>query len=344
MYAESPEKWPAPTVDDGVAWVELGLLPEVVHPEDNPDSPEKRELGRMLFFDPRLSVTNQMACASCHDPDLGWADGRRVSFGHQRAELARNSPTIQNAGHFDGNLFWDGRSQTLEDLVIDVIENVDEMRSTREEVATKINAIDEYRQRVRDVFGDDEVTIDHIAKAVANFVRSVNGGQSRFDAFLRGRHDALSDGALRGLHLFRTAAQCMNCHHGPMLSDGLLHNTGLHAYGRPFEDLGAYWVTGDPDDVGRFKTPGLRNIARTAPYMHKGLFMDLDSVLRAYNIGMPDVRPRSGREYDPPFPEKSPLLHRLDLTDAELEDLRAFLESLSEPLRVVRPPQLPPDP
>ncbi|MEM7624287.1 MAG: cytochrome c peroxidase [Planctomycetota bacterium] len=340
-YARPAAEWPAMIVDEGVEARELGLLPDVVFPDDNPYTKEKAELGKQLFYDPRLSASNQMACASCHDPDLGWADGRTVSFGTQRLELARNAPTILNSGHQE-ILFWDGRADSLEDLTLKVIENADEMHGVGEDVAAKINDVPEYRAAFKEVFGEDEVTIDALTKAVATFVRTVNGGRSAFDRFLKGNPDALSDSAVRGLHLFRTAAKCMNCHHGPTLSDHKLHNTGLSLHGRPDEDLGLYRITQNPEDVGKFKTPPLRHASRTGPYMHHGLFESLIVTVRAYNIGMPTPRRRANQQDDPLFPEKSPLLHRLDLDDQQLEDLVAFIESLEEPHRRIKPPELPP--
>ncbi len=343
LYTGDPAGWPAVVVDEAVAGevVELGLLPEVAFPGDNPWTQAKEDLGRQLFFDPRLSATNQMACASCHDPDLGWADGRTVSFGRERLVLARNAPTAMNTGH-EKILFWDGRADSLEDLTLKVIENADEMHGVGDEVAVKLNAVPEYRQQVQDIFGEDQVTIDTVTQSVATFVRTVNGGRSAFDRFLKGRPDALSDSALRGLHLFRTEALCMNCHHGPTFSDHKLHNTGLSLYGRPDQDLGQYLITKDPEDVGKFKTPPLRHVSRTGPYMHHGLFESLLVTVRAYNGGMPEIRRRRGMEDDPLFPVKSPLLHELDLSDQDLEDLVAFLESLEEPHRRVAPPELPP--
>ncbi|MEM1028265.1 MAG: cytochrome c peroxidase [Planctomycetota bacterium] len=340
-YSKPPAEWPAMMVDEGVEAVELGLLPDVEFPDDNPYTKEKAELGRQLFYDPRLSASGEMACASCHDPDLGWADGRTVSFGRQRRELQRNAASVMNTGYLD-ILFWDGRADSLEDLTLEVIENEDEMHGVGEEVAKIINDIPEYREQVKAVFGEDEVSIDVITKSVATFVRTINGGRSDFDRFLKGRPDALSDAALRGLHLFRTKALCMNCHHGPTLSDNLLHATGLSLYGTLREDLGAYHITGDPDDSGKFKTPPLRHVSRTGPYMHHGLFESLLVTVRAYNGGMIKPRAKKDRPNDPLLPKNSPLLHELNLTDSALHDLVAFLEALEEPHRRVLPPKLPP--
>lgn len=340
-YSRPAAEWPAMVVDEGVDAAELGRLPPMPFPDDNPYTKAKAELGKQLFYDPRLSATNQMACASCHDPDLGWADGRTVSFGRGRLELPRNAPTALNAGHFE-RLFWDGRATSLEDLTLKVIENADEMHGVGKDVAEKINAVPEYRQQFKEVFGEDEVTIDRLTQAVATFVRTLEGGRSDFDRFLKGNPGALSDAAVRGLHLFRTRANCMNCHHGPMLSDGLLHNTGLSLYGRPDQDLGAYLVTKDPSDVGKFKTPTLRHVSRTGPYMHHGLFESLLVTARAYNGGMPTPRRKADQQVDPLFPKKSHLLHELGLTETQLEDLVAFMEALEEPHRRIKPPQLPP--
>lgn len=338
-YARPPEEWPPPEVDSSVRWEELGLLPEVEHPADNPFSEAKASLGKSLFFDPRLSGSGQIACASCHDPDLAWADGRTGSFGHDRLLLRRNAPTVFNVA-FQEAFFWDGRAASLEEQATMVIENPDEMHSSDEVIKRRLAEVPEYRQAFAEAFGSEEVTLERTAKALASFQRTLVGGRSQFDAFLKGDSQALSDEALAGLDLFRTRAKCMNCHHGPNLTDGLFHDLGLSYYGRKYEDLGRFLVTGEPEDVGRFRTPGLRNVAATAPYMHNGFF-DLDGVLRMYNAGMATLRPRPDQVDDPLFPTKDPLLEPLDLNPRDLADLRAFLESLSEPRTRVRPPELP---
>ncbi|MEM9419662.1 MAG: cytochrome c peroxidase [Planctomycetota bacterium] len=342
VYSQSPEHWPAMVVDKFVDAAELGLLPPMPYPADNPPSKAKEQLGRQLFYDPRLSASNQMACVSCHDPDLGWADGRTVSFGTRRLELPRNAPTIKNSGYFD-QLFWDGRAESLEDLSLKVIENADEMHGMAEQVAAKLDAVPEYHTLFAEVFErEGPIQVVEITQAIATFVRAQNGGRSAFDRFLKGRKDALSDSELRGLHLFRTKALCMNCHHGPTLSDGRLHSTGLSLYGTRNEDLGQFHVTGKPEDSGKFKTPSLRDISRTRPYMHHGLFESLEVTVRAYNGGMPTPRARKDRPDDLLLPTKSPLLRELNLTEQEQADLVAFMESLEEPHRRIVPPKLPP--
>lgn len=339
LYGRPPAEWPAPDVDSTVEWVELGLLPEPPHPTDNPFSKEKAELGKLLFFDPRLSQGGQMACASCHDPDLGWADGRTTSFGLNRQPLTRNAPTVLNAA-FQKQFFWDGRAESLEVQARHVMLNPAEMAGTEERVVATLTALPAYRRAFADAFGCEDITFDLVSKALATFERTLVGGHSRFDAFLRGRPDSLDDQQIIGLHLYRTQARCMNCHHGPSFSDGKLHNLGLSYYGRKFEDLGAYKTTGKAEDVGKFRTPTLRNIGNTGPYMHNGLF-ELSGVINMYNAGMPTLRRKEHQADDPLFPAKSPLLKTLSLSKQDMSDVLAFLDALSEPPRRIRPPELP---
>ncbi len=338
QYSLPPEQWPAPLVDEGVKWVELGLLPELPK-VDNPRTRARVELGRKLFFDPRLSRTGEMACASCHDPDLAWADGRTVSFGLGRVELRRNAPSLLNAVHME-SLFWDGRAGSLEDQARQVLLNPDEMGSSPEVLTERIASVPGYQAAFQEVFGNEEVTLDRAAQAIAEFERTIVGGRSAFDTFLKGKPEALSDAAVRGLDVFRREGRCMNCHHGPLLTDHQFHDVGLSYYGRAFEDLGRYRVTNEAGDVGRFRTPTLRNVSETGPYMHNGLF-GLPNVLRMYNAGMPTLVPKPEQEGDLLFPRKSPLLRPLGLNPQDLEDLEAFLESFAEPRTRHRPPDLP---
>ncbi|MBA4030642.1 MAG: cytochrome-c peroxidase [Planctomyces sp.] len=338
-YAKPPQNWPAPLIDAGVEWQELGLLPsQPVSALDVPLEP-KRQLGRLLFFDPRLSHSGQMACASCHDPDLGWADGRTVSFGTGRLSLPRNAPSIMNSA-FQEAFFWDGRASSLEDQAIQVLMNPDEMNSSPEIVIQRLSQLPDYGTAFQEAFGTSEITLDRVSRALAAFERTLIGGRSRFDAFLSGKSAALSDEALSGLDLFRREARCLNCHHGPLLSDKRFHDVGLSYFGRSYEDLGRYRSTGDVADSGKFRTPSLRNITATRPYMHNGLF-ELENVINLYNAGMPTLVPKPDQENDPRFPKKSPLLKPLGLNPQDVADLRAFLESLEEPRTRFRPPKLP---
>ena len=339
VYQRPAAEWPAPQVDPGVEWRELGLLPAAVPPADNPTTKEKAELGKKLFFDPRVSGSGQLACASCHDPDLGWADGRTTAYGHRREPLKRNAPSIMNLAYMP-SIFWDGRAGSLEDQARQVILNPSEMSATPDQVARDLTAVPEYREAFKAIFGMDQVDLDSAAKAIAAFERTIVGGRSDFDKFLRGDREAMSDDALLGLDLFRGKARCINCHNGPALSDGQFHDLGLSYYGRGLEDLGRYKVTSKAEDVGRFRTPSLRNVAATGPYMHNGLF-ELTGVLNMYNAGMATLRRKPEQAADPLFPTKSPLLKPLGLNKQELGDLKAFLESLTEPKLRVRAPALP---
>lgn len=338
-YSRPPAEWPPATIDDGVAFVELGLPPERTFPADNPWSKAKEDLGKALFFDGRISGTGQMACASCHTAELGWTDGRTTSLGHGALALPRNAPTVLNAA-FVPHLFWDGRVDSLEAQALAVFASQNEMAAPREHVEARLGGSAGYRQLFDAAFGGAP-TLEHAVQAIATFERTiVSDGSSAFDRFLKGEPDAMSDDAVAGLHLFRTKARCANCHHGPLLTDHGFHDLGLSYYGRKFEDLGRHRVTGDAADVGRFKTPSLRNVTRTAPYMHNGLF-DLDGVVNMYSKGMATLRPTAAQAADPLFPKKSPLLQNLDLTQDEKRQLLAFLAALEERPRRVRAPELP---
>lgn len=344
LYAQPSEQWPKPHVDPGVKFVELGRLSKPEYPANNPFSKDKVELGKQLFFDARLSGSGQIACASCHDPDLAWADGRTTSFGNVRTKLRRNAPSILFSAYAT-SLFWDGRSGSLEDQFRAPVLAHDEMNAKPDAVAKRLNELPEYKESFKKVFGADEVTLADAAKAVATFERSIapTTGRSDFDKFLAGDGAALSDSAVRGLHLFRTDARCINCHNGPAFTDNQFHDLGLSYYGRELEDLGRYDATNEAKDVGKFRTPSLRNVGRTRPYMHNGIF-ELDAVIRMYNAGMATLVRKPDQKDDPLFPTKDPLLQPLHLNDQDQADLKAFLESLNEPQSRMRPPKLPPEP
>ena len=339
-YAEDPAAWPPAHVDEGVEAAELGPPEPAAYPKANPHSEAKATLGRLLFFDGRLSGSGQMSCASCHTADLGWADGRARSLGHAANQLGRNTPSLLNSG-LSPTHFWDGRAEDLETLIREVLSNGSEMKTTPEEAAARVAAVPGYAAYFAEAFGDAAVTADRLVDAIATHTRTVvSEPSSDFDRFLAGDHDRLSDAAVRGLHLFRTDARCFNCHHGPRLTDDKFHNLGLTYYGRLHEDLGRYRVTDDPADVGQFKTPGLRNVARTAPYMHNGFF-DLEGLINVYNaVGADPKRPEKFAD-DPLWPTTDPLLRPLHLNERDRADLLAFLESLTERRRRDMQPDLP---
>ena len=335
----NPENWPEATIDSNtVNFQDIGVLPELSFTEENPYSDAKRELGKLLFHDPRLSGSKQIACASCHDPDLGWTDGKRVAFGHDRSAGERNTLSILNIG-YASPFFWDGRAANLKEQATAALENPIEMNHQMEIAVEDIKTIKGYQEFFKKAFGEEEVTKDKILDAIITFERTIVSRKSKFDKFIEGDSTQLDNAELRGLHLFRTKARCINCHNSPLFSDQQFHNVGLSYYGRKFEDLGRYNITQKPEDVGRFKTPSLRELTHTGPYMHNGLFPHLEGIINMYNAGMPTLKRSAEQEKDSLFPEKSNLLQELELTKKEQEDLEAFLESLSSIIHRERPPE-----
>ncbi len=339
QYERPPDQWPAPTLDAGIEHRELGPVPARV-PQADPQIKAREKLGELLFFDGRLSPGGQMACVSCHDAELGFADGRATSFGRDMRPLTRNAPSLLNTA-LRTNWFWDGRAASLEQQAELVLTNPDEMHSSKEHIERFLRSSDGYRKHFEAAFGPGEPGLEQVLTALAAFEATlVSDGSSAFDGFLAGEYSRLDDSAVRGLHLFRTRGRCLNCHSGPLLTDDRFHNLGLTYYGRKQEDLGRYRQTGKPEDVGRFRTPSLRNVERTAPYMHNGLF-ELDGVLNMYDVGMPDIRPDEQQASDPLFPVKSPHIQETNLSAQDKADLRAFLRSLTERKRRIAPPTLP---
>ena len=333
QYRQPVAKWPPFVVDEGVVAQELGELPPL--PVVPWHTAAAEALGKLLFFDPRLSASGQIACASCHDPELGWADGRRFPFGHDRTPGRRNAMTLLNVGYFE-RWSWDGRANSLDEQALRAIRSPIEMNADLDAVVARLNRIADYRQAFASAFDGEGVTAKGIGRALAAFARTIRSRRSGFDRFVQGDYARLDDQEIEGLHLFRTRARCMNCHHGALFSDGKFHHTGLSYYGRRFEDLGRYHVTGDLGDRGKFRTPSLRDLQFTGPWMHNGLFVDFRGILRMYNHGMTRRRePRAGA------PTLSPLIRPLGLADDELDALEAFLGSLNRRPHNLRPPERP---
>jgi cytochrome c peroxidase len=335
-------KWPKPTVDSSVVnFQDLGVLPKVTFPAENPYSEAKRDLGKILFFDPRLSKSGQISCASCHDPELGWGDGKRVSHGHDRTPGSRNSKPIINVA-YSTIFFWDGRAASLEDQARFPIVDTKEMNNHMDIAVKTIKKIKGYQPLFEKAFGDGKVTEEKIFKAIATFERTVVSRKSRFDKFIEGYSTQLSDKEVASLHLFLTKARCINCHNSALFSDNQFHNAGLTYYGRKYEDLGRYNITKNADDVGKFRTPSLREVGKSGPYMHNGLFPELRGVLNLYNAGMPNVKPKGEQVNDKLFPKTSPLLKKLELDKEELDALEAFLQSITSVIyREPAPEKLP---
>ena len=321
-YEGAREHWPAPHLDADIDYVELGALPR---PDFDFNDP-LIALGRDLFDEPRLSASGQFACSSCHARDMKFTDGLRSSFGHDRQQGDRNAPTLLDKA--DQPIFhWDGSAQSLVHQAVMPIINPIEMAADRETVEQRLNADAGYRERFAAVFETDTIKLEQVADALAAFQASLHR-TTDFDRFMQGDKNRLSDQQVLGLHLFRTEARCANCHMGPRLTDDEFHNLGLHFYGREREDLGRYAVTGDPADVGAFKTPSLRHVSRTAPYMHNGLIPTLRGTINLYDHGGARPRPRAAFADDPLFPETSERLHELELTQDEKDALEAFLRAL----------------
>lgn len=336
-------KWPKPILDPSEpTFSEIGHLPKVKFPTDNPYSEDKASLGRTLFYDPRLSNSNQIACASCHDPELGWTDNRKFSFGHDRQLGSRNAMTIMNSAYAT-SLFWDGRAATLEDQAKMPIEDMREMHEHIDIATEKIVKVKGYEILFEKAFGDKKITKDRIAKAIATFERTVISPASRFDKFIDGEKEAFTDNEVMGLHLFRTKAQCMNCHNSGYFSNNLLENDGTALFGSDEEDLGQYLITKKIEDAGKFRVPTLREVTKTGPWMHDGSFNTLTEVIEFYSKGNPiSSKQRStvhnGVQLNS---EKSHMLKLLDLTKAEIAQLEAFLGTLSTPTTRPVPPKLP---
>lgn len=294
-------------------------------PEENPTTKEKVALGRQLFFDPRLSGENTMSCATCHLPEKAFGDGLPRAKGANDKELSRNTPSLLNVGLY-ATYFWDGRAGSLEEQALGPIQSPDEMNQNLDELVRELSQVPGYRQQFQQVFGT-EVSGQSIAKALAAFQRTLITGPSPFDRYLAGDQQSLSRSAQRGLALFQGEAGCIRCHQGPLLSDGKFYRLGVS-----FSDEGLAVVTGKQEDKGRFRTPSLRNIAQTGPYMHNGSLKTLDEVVTFYYRGIPltapdglelDLQPLSGQSF------------------AEIADLVAFLKSLTGDPPKITPPELP---
>lgn len=327
VYRQAPAQWPAAHWSDGVPRRELGPLLPPVEPADNPGTPEKTALGQRLFEDPRLSRSGQIACANCHDRQLGWGDGRQVSFGHDRQAGRRNAMDVSMAP-YSNHQFWDGRGGSLENQARFPIHDPLEMANSVKRMERQLRRDDHYREQFKAAFGDGRIAMDNVARAIAAYQRTLYPRNRVFDRYLAGRDNALSDNQLLGLHLFRTKARCINCHNGPTLSDDGFHNLGIHFFGREREDLGRYEVTGNPADSGAFRTPSLRNVPRNGPYMHNGLFPHLEGIVNMYNAGAFRPRPVGDQATDPTFPQTDPLLQPLGLSAAERDALVDFLSTL----------------
>lgn len=333
-------------------------LPPVPVPEDNPQSPKKIALGKKLFEDKRFSGDGSISCATCHDPAKAFTDHLPVAEGINKLKGTRNSPTVINAVYYQAQ-FWDGRRPNLEEQAKDPFVNsvehgLGKTHNFHEFIVEIIRKDPEYVKQFKQVFGvtPEKITMDEVVKAISSFERTVVAGDSPFDRYqYGGDKTALSESAVRGLELYRGKARCQECHaiseKYAIFTDNKFHNLGVgfnkiqprlreivkefrmaQTKGKELDEsiltkgdtseLGRFVVTGKLSDLGAFKTPTLRNIAVTGPYMHDGSMATLEEVMDLYNRGG----------------EKNPFLGSvrvLDLTDQEMEDVIAFMNSLTSP-------------
>lgn len=298
---------------------------EIPFPADNAPTPVREELGKLLFFDPRLSGSNSISCASCHNPALGWGDGLAKGVGHGSAQLARRTPTILNTA-FAELLFWDGRAASLEEQALGPISSPQEMNQPLETLPAELKQIAAYRSLFEKAYPREGITPQTIGKAIAVFERTVVSRRAPFDAWVEGDEEAISEPAKRGFDVFNTKASCVQCHSGWNFTDDGFHDIGIKG-----------------DDIGRgkflpniaavqhaFKTPTLRNADQRAPFMHDGSEKTLEECVEFYNRGG-DVR----------RPSTSDDVHALGLTQQEIDDLCAFMRTLSSQDAPVTIPILP---
>jgi cytochrome c peroxidase len=281
-------------------------------PEGNPLSAGKVALGRRLFRDKRLSSDGSVSCASCHDAAKAFTDGRTVPRGVGVAVGQRNTPTLLNRA-WGASFFWDGRSSTLEQQVLEPVFNAQELGSSPERLMAVVEA--HHRADFRRVFPGEALTTELVARALASYVRTIVGGRSAFD------RKEMKAGARRGAELFFGRAGCIGCHTGPLFTDEEFHNTGVAWRLGGLLDEGRFRVTGVEADRGAFKTPTLREVGRTAPYMHDGSLETLEDVVAYYDRGGERNAWLDSR------------VRPLGLADGEKADLVAFLRSLTGEIR-----------
>ncbi len=338
----------APLVGSAMAQ-SLAPLPPVETPK-----PEQVELGKYLFFEPRLSGDGGVSCDTCHDPTTGWGDGRALSTGYPGSEYFRNAQTILNAASYKRN-YWDGRmaGSDLPTLVRDHLTEAHFMQVDGRLLAERLKQVPEYLEMFKKAFGG-EPSFGRTLNAVTAFLKTITSRNPPIDRYLRGETAALSPEAREGLALFQGKAGCIQCHNGPLLSDQKFHALGVpenpeiftdpfrHITFRRFfrtlgapnaesyrEDPGLYGVTKDRKDWGKFRTPSLREVSRTAPYMHNGMLATLEDVVDFYDRGGGQHR------------SKSPLLKPLGLASGERRALVEFLKSLVGDPVVIERPDLP---
>jgi cytochrome c peroxidase len=333
-------------------------------PLDNKQSEAKIELGKLLFFEPRLGGDMTVPCSSCHIPEEGWAWNQEISRGYQGTIHWRNSQTIVNAAYYD-KLFWAGSTPSLETQAPSAAKGGVAGNGENDLMEARLRLIPEYRTRFKEVFGDEWPLIGNAWRAIAAFERTLVQRDTPLDKYLQGDKAALTEQQVRGMALFNGKANCIACHNGPLASDQSYYNIGVpylerwetdglaqitfrfeyYAKGASEElyrsakaDAGFYFRTKNEWDKGKFRTPSLRYTLYTAPYMHNGTFDSLEAVVDFYNRGGFD---ENGRTTDWPQ-NKSSIIKPLGLTNTEKADLVAFLKAFSGKEITIERPQLPP--
>jgi cytochrome c peroxidase len=308
------------------------FLPDALIPVDNPQTVEGIKLGRKLFFDPILSADGTQACADCHSPQNSFTDSRRFSVGIDGIAGRRNSmPLFNMAWNFNEKFFWDGRSNSIENQALEPVENPIEMHNTWENAVASLQATTVYPTLFAEAFGSTTIERSLVSKAIAQFERTLISANSKFDRHLLGTA-TLTASEANGLAVFmdESRGDCFHCHgnpNSPLWTDNIFHNNGLDEV---ITDRGLGEFTGDPRDFGLFKSPSLRNLAYSAPYMHDGRFNTLDEVINHYSEGLV-----YSTTIDPLM--KTIAQGGVQLSQADKDDLKAFLLSLSDPSFISNP-------
>jgi len=297
-------------------------------PADNAITPARVELGKMLFFDPRLSGSQWISCASCHNPALGWSDGLPTAIGDGMKKLPRRTPTILNVA-YNTIFMWDGRAASLEDQATGPIKTKAEMDQDMKILVERLSAIPGYSKLFERAYPGEGVTEKTIAKALASFERTIVSANSPFDRWHAGDQKAVDESAKRGFKLFTGKGKCDVCHEGFNFTDNGFHNIGLKTPTGMSEDVGRYAQRKVKVNKGAFKTPTLRDVTLNGPYMHNGMYQTLEEVVDHYDRGG-DVKDNLDPNMEP-----------LHLTPQEKQDLVAFLKSLTGAPILVTIPQLP---
>lgn len=293
-------------------------------PANEPYTLQKATLGKMLYFDPRLSGAQNMTCVSCHNPSFGWEVPVDRAVGAANTKLARKAPTILNVA-WGGHFFFDGRADTLEDQAAGPITAGVEMNGKFDEIVGRLEAVEEYRDWFEKIFPGEGVSRETILRAIATYERTVVSDWSAFDRWVEGDESAISEAAKRGFALYNGEARCAACHSGWNFTDDKFHDIGVAT-----EDPGrAALEPNDPKALHAFKTPNLRDAMRRAPYMHNGSIDSMEAVIWHY-VGGGEQRPSLSEEMRP-----------LELSDEDVQDLLAFLETLTAGTAEVAAPILP---